>query len=137
MIKKPSAAVSWPLPLAVLISMVLAPALLAQRPSSGTHLQGCWKTAGVTPSEWQRIWPMVQNAHQRIREACSDSSLSEEQKLAKIREIRESSHAEVYPYLSPEHREALEQCQEGRHPGNGQGHREKPQQDPCGHIEHR
>lgn len=91
----------------------------------------CWKVAGVSPSAIQQRRSIEQNARSQVAAVCSDSSLTAQQRHAKIREIHEQAQQQMQGLIAPEQMEALKSCRASRgeeketvHPAAGSG--------PCG-----
>jgi len=49
-----------------------------------------------------------------MQSVCNDSSLNEQQKREKIREIRQQSHQQIEALISPQQQEAVKACQKER-----------------------
>jgi len=66
-----------------------------------------------------------QSIHAQMAEVCSDGTLTSQQKLEKIREIRKAGHEQMEGLLTGDQRSKLESCRTSRkaahagHPGNG------------------
>ena len=76
----------------------------------GSH-EACWKQAGIPESAIQQRKTIEENAHSQVQSVCSDSSLNQQQKMQKIRDIRKSTHEQMRSLLSPQQEQALKQCQ--------------------------
>jgi Spy/CpxP family protein refolding chaperone len=63
-----------------------------------------------------------QNIHSQVQSVCADTSLSDQQKREKIRDIRKAGHQQMEALLTPEQRSQLESCRASQpHHGGGQG----------------
>ena len=92
----------------------------------GSKHEACWKQAGIPQSVIEQRKSIEENAHSQVQGVCSDSSLSQQQKMQKIREIRKDAHQQLEGLLSPQQQEALKQCQRehvgaGAHSGAAHG----------------
>ncbi len=98
----------------------------ASQPIKGSKHEACWKQLGIPQNVIEQRKGIEETAHSQIQGVCSDSSLSQQQKTQKIREIRKDSHQQMEGLLSPQQQEALKQCQRervgaGAHPGAAHG----------------
>lgn len=80
------------------------------RQIKGSH-EACWKQAGIPESAIQQRKSIEETAHSQVQSVCSDSSLNQQQKVQKIRDIRKSTHEQMRGLLSPQQEQALKQCQ--------------------------
>jgi hypothetical protein len=55
----------------------------------------------------------------QVQGVCSDTSLTEQEKREKIREIRKAAHEQLEALLTSAQREGLRECQAARHRGGG------------------
>jgi hypothetical protein len=77
---------------------------------------------------------ITQQARHQMESVCMNSSLSQQQKRAEIRQIHERERQELEGVISPAQREALRVCQEQRgHVGIGHGGRGHGV-GPCGEL---
>lgn len=103
-------------------------------PSSGGGMRGrrepCWQQAGIARDTIEKRRSIEQSAHSQVEAVCSDSSLTQQQKHQKIREIHAQTQQQLQGLITPQQEETLKSCQAARsggnvpHPGSGKG--------PCG-----
>src|SRR5437879_13675047 len=124
--------------LAVIVVLNLSPAtLLAQAAPSAkvhnkptapvarmqaAHEKPWWEVAGISKSaiaERRRIEQETRSQRSQVQSVCNDSSLNEQQKREKIREIRQQSHQQIEALISPQQQEALKACQSERTAARG------------------
>jgi len=94
--------------------------------------QPCWQVAGVSKSAIQQHRQIEESTRSQVESVCSDSSLTPQQKQAKIHQLREQAHQQMASVISPQQQAALRSCREqrgegqmgGMHGGSGLG--------PCG-----
>ena len=75
---------------------------------------------------------LQENAQSQVRSVCTDTALNPEQRLQKIREIRQSTHQQVMALLNPQEQQAVQQCERanrGPRPGMHAPGARSP--DPC------
>jgi Spy/CpxP family protein refolding chaperone len=89
------------------------------------HQVPCWKQAGIPQSVMEQHHSIEQSIHAQMAEVCSDGTLTSQQKLERIREIRKAGHEQMEGLLTGDQRSKLESCRTSRnaahagHPGNG------------------
>jgi hypothetical protein len=74
----------------------------------------CWKVAGISPEAMARRRSIEQETHERVRQICADSSLSDQQKREQIRAVRQAANQEILGLTTQEQRAALKQCNQER-----------------------
>jgi TolA-binding protein len=101
-----------------------------------THQEPCWKQAGLSQQVQQQRREVEQNSRAQIESVCNDSSLTQQQKHAKIRQIHEQSHQQIEALMSPQQRQAVESCRAQRGAAGGHGLRSHAGegQGPCGSM---
>jgi len=95
----------------------------------------CWKQVGISQAAMDEEKSIRREARAQIEAVCQDASLSEQQKQAKIHEIRQAEHERLDSLIPAEKREELKQCQQARagsHPATP--HPSGVQTGPCGEI---
>jgi TolA-binding protein len=120
--------------LAVIVVLNLSlPTLVAQAPSAKVHNKStapvarmqaahekpCWEVAGISKSAIAERSRIEQETRSQVQSVCNDSSLNEQQKREKIREIRQQSHQQIEALISTQQREALKACQQERAAARG------------------
>jgi Spy/CpxP family protein refolding chaperone len=68
------------------------------------HLQKMSSDLNLTEDQKQKIQPILQSEFQQAKSVHDDSSLSPDQKQAKMQEIRENAKSQVGPVLTPDQR---------------------------------
>ena len=102
----------------------------AKGPAS-QKVEPCWEQAGISKSIMQQRRSIQESTRSRVREVCSEPSLSEQQKREKIREIHRAAQEKVNAMISPAERQQLEACQRGHHIGAPHAGGRPPGGDPC------
>lgn len=106
------------------------------RRSRTTRKPPCWSVVHIPPEFVNERWQMEENAHQKINGVCSDSTLSAEQKSAKINEIKAKTDQEVAKLIPSKQLEALKACEAGRDKEKAKQSSGMPQKElgPCGGV---
>ena len=86
---------------------------------SAGRRQGCAKQLGISQSVIAQHRTLHENALSQVRAVCSDSSLTNEQKKEKIRQIRETTRQQTEALLTPTQQQQLKECEAGRRGGGG------------------
>lgn len=107
------------------------PGQVAQQPKQ----EPCWKQAGISQATMEEEKSIRRESKAQIEAVCRDSSLTEQQKKAKIQEIRQAEHERLNGLISAEQREQMKQCQEARASSHPAGtHPSGAHTGPCGEI---
>jgi len=78
------------------------------------------KELGLTPDQRSKVKETVQSARQQRKSVLNDGSLSEEQKLAQLKQIRVSTKTQLASILTPEQLDKWQQMRQHRgHRGHG------------------
>ncbi len=77
--------------------------------SADQHLQMLSEKLNLTDDQKAKLRPILQDQMQQMKAVRDDSSLSQEQKRAKMKSIHESSHDQVNAVLTPEQQAKFEQ----------------------------
>jgi len=107
-------------------------------PGQVAHVQQepCWKQVGISSAAMDEQRSIQKESRAQIEAVCRDSSLSEQQKKAKIQEIRQAERGRLDGLISAEQREQLKQCQKARasaHPATAP-HPSGVHTGPCGEV---
>ncbi len=88
-----------------------------------THLgQGsCLQKAGVSRAMMERRRAIQEKTRMEVEAVCANPALSEQQKAAQVRQIRQSANEQLMAVLTPQQREIIRECQRG-HVGGGGPH---------------
>ncbi len=105
------------------------------KPGQRVRQEPCWEQAGVSKAAMEQRRGIERSTKAQFESVCADSTLTAQQKHAKIREIREHARQEMEALVSPEQREAIRSCQKARngerHPGGGM---HRGGEGPCGEM---
>jgi Spy/CpxP family protein refolding chaperone len=94
------------------------------RPTRRGNGQPCWQQAGIEKSVMEQRWNMERETREQVSAACSNSSLTPQQKNQQAREIHRTSREKIEGLVTPSQEKALTACQAERgmhHPGNEGG----------------
>jgi Spy/CpxP family protein refolding chaperone len=83
--------------------------------------QPCWQQVGVPQSAEQQRRQIEQSTRAEVEAVCSDSSLSQQQKQEKIRQLHAQARKQVEGLLSPQQEQAMKSCREQRNAGRSGG----------------
>jgi periplasmic protein CpxP/Spy len=92
--------------------------------SADQHLQMLSEKLNLTDDQKAKLKPILQGQVQQMKAAREDSSLSEEQKRAKMKSIHESLHDQINAVLTPEQQAKFKQMRQEqmqKHKGMEQG----------------
>jgi len=112
---------------ATLLAQAAPPAKVHNEPTApvarmqAAHVKPCWEVAGISKSAIADRRRIEQENRSQVQSVCNDSSLNEQQKREKIREIRQQSHQQIEGLVSPQQQEALKACQKERAAARGGG----------------
>jgi hypothetical protein len=105
------------------------PGQVAQQPKQ----EPCWKQVGISQATMDEQRSIQRESREQIEAVCQDSSLTEQQKKAKIQEIRQAEHERLNGLIPAEQREQLKQCQQARASSHPAGtHPSGVHTGPCG-----
>jgi len=80
--------------------------------SADQHLQMLSEKLNLTDDQKAKLRPILQDQMQQMKAVREDSSLSEEQKRAKMKPIHESLHDQINAVLTPEQRAKFKQMRQ-------------------------
>ena len=106
-------------------------------PSTAPHVRQapCWEQAGVTKSVFEEHQALERETHSQVASVCQDTSLTQPQKLQRIKEIRQQTQQKTDELITPDQQKAIAACrqQRGENPGifHGAGG------NPCGSLRSR
>jgi periplasmic protein CpxP/Spy len=91
--------------------------------SADQHLQMLSEKLNLTDDQKAKVKPILQDQMQQMKAVREDSSLSEEQKRAKMKSVHESMHDQINAVLTPEQQEKFKQMQDHmqKHKGMEEG----------------
>ena len=93
-----------------------------QKQAAKAKQEPCWKQVGISQSVMDQRKSIHENVMSQVKGVCADSSLTQQQKMAKIKEIHQQAHEQSSALLTPQQEEALKQCQRERSGGGGGAH---------------
>ena len=115
-------------------SLLTGAAALAQEPApdsgkgtghSGARRGGPHSRAGaflrglnLTPEQKQKIQPLLQDQTQKARTVFRDTTLSDEERWAKLRDIRQQTRSQILPLLTAEQQQKLAEREQQRQQHN-------------------
>jgi Spy/CpxP family protein refolding chaperone len=73
----------------------------------------------LTPDQKSKLDPIFQSSRQQFQAVRNDTSLTPEQKQAKIREIQQGTHSQIQSILTPEQQQQWQQMRHGRRGKHG------------------
>lgn len=97
----------------------------------GRRMHELTKELNLTPDQQTRIKPIFQQAHAQAKTIRQDTTLSQDQKRSKIKELHENTMAQLNGILTPEQQTQLKQLQEQRKAQWQQRHQQQQQQQPA------
>ena len=80
--------------------------------SADQHLQMLSEKLNLTDDQKAKLKPILQDQMQQMKTVHEDSSLSEEQKQAKMKSIHESLHNQINAVLTPEQQAKFKQMRQ-------------------------
>ena len=96
-----------------------------QPPTVDQRLQRMSQMLDLTGDQQEKIRPILENESTQMQQLRSDTSLSQEDRMAKMKQIRENSASQINPILTPDQQkkyaEMMSHMGRGRGPGQGQG----------------
>ena len=97
-------------------------------PRPASRQGNCWQQAGISSSVMQQHREIMQNARSQVQSVCSDSALTQQEKRAKISQVRADARQQLESLLTSQQQEALKSCQASRGREGMRGH----EGNPCG-----
>src|SRR6266704_5154133 len=98
---------------ATLLAQAAPPAKVHNKPTApvarmqAAHVKPCWEVAGISKSAIAERRRIEQETRSQVQSVCNDSSLNEQQKREKIREIRQQSHQQIDALISPQQQDTV------------------------------
>ena len=100
-----------------------------QMPTADQRLQRMTQALNLTEDQQAKIKPILENETTQMQSLRSDSSLSQEDRMAKMKQIRETTNSQINPILTPDQqKQHAEMMSRGRGRGPGQAPPPQPQQ---------
>lgn len=97
--------------------------------SADQRLQMMTKQLNLTSDQQQQIKPILENEQQQFQALHQDSSLSQQDRMSKMQQIRENTASQIKPILNADQQAKYQQMmsRQGHRGGVGQGQGEQPQ----------
>jgi len=89
------------------------PAVTKGRPARGERLQQISEELKLTDEQKEKLKPVFQEQAKKARELRADKDLSKEDRLAKVKELREGMNTKLKAILTPEQLEKWNNRKEG------------------------
>ena len=100
-------------------------------PTVDQRMQRLSQMLELTGDQQEKIRPILENEATQMQQLRADTSLSQEDRMAKMKQIRENSTSQINPILTPDQQkkyaEMMSRMREGRGPG-GPGQPPPPSQ---------
>jgi Spy/CpxP family protein refolding chaperone len=95
------------------------------------HLEWLSKELNLTDEEKEKVKPILDEQTKQMHAAQEDTSLTQEQKCDKMKQIHQTTHSQINEILTPEQQKkfaALKEQQKEHHEGSKQSPSEQPKQ---------
>jgi len=96
--------------------------------SPDQRLQMLTKQLNLTSDQQEKIKPILENESQQMQTLRQDSSLSQEDRMSKMRQIRQSTNDQIKPILTSDQQQKFAEMMS--HQGHGGMHGPPPGQNP-------
>lgn len=103
-----------------------APAIGHSAMSADAHLQMLSEKLNLTDDQKAKLKPVLQDQEQQLKTVNDDTSLTQEQKIAKKKALHESFHEQINAVLTPEQQAKLKEMKH-EHEGMKKGMEKKDQ----------
>jgi septal ring factor EnvC (AmiA/AmiB activator) len=97
-----------------------------QMPTVDQRLQRMTQQLNLTQDQQQKIKPILENESTQVQSLRSDSSLSQEDRMAKMKQIREGTVSQINPILNADQQKKYVEMMS--HGGRGRGQGQAPPQ---------
>jgi len=94
------------------------------------HQTPCWQQVGISKAAMEQRRTIEQSLHSQVGSVCADSSLTDQQKLEKIKEIRQQARSQMEALIPGQQLQELKACNEQRSPHAAPG-QPKARTGPC------
>lgn len=95
-------------------------------PSPEQRLQHMTKTLNLTADQQTKIKPMLEDEQQKMESLHQDTSMSRQDRMSKMQEIRQSTDEQIKGVLTPEQQTKWQQEMQNHHGGMGHGNMSPP-----------
>lgn len=96
---------------------------------SASHLDWLTKELNLTDEQKAQVKPILDEQSKQMRATQEDTSLTEEQKHEKMKQIHQSTHSQINGILTPEQKKKFAEMKE-QHKGQREGSKENPSEQP-------
>ncbi len=94
------------------------------------RLQMLTQQLNLTSEQQQQIKPILENESQQMESLRSDTALSQQDRMSKMREIRQNSAGQIQPILTTDQQAKWQEMRSRGHHGMGMGNGQPPQGTP-------
>lgn len=92
-----------------------------QPPTVDQRMQRMSQMLDLTGDQQEKIRPILESESTQMQQLRSDTSLSQEDRMAKLKQIRESSSSQINGILTPDQQKKYAEMQSRMGRGRGQG----------------
>jgi hypothetical protein len=103
--------------------------------NTAPHKPPCWQQAGISKEAMEQRRAIEQNIRTQVESVCADTSLTPQQKHAKIKELRQQGRQQIESIITPQQQEELKACNTERNAGRSASSGPRPGASglgPCG-----
>jgi Spy/CpxP family protein refolding chaperone len=93
------------------------------------HLEWLSKELNLTDDQKAQVKPILDEQSKQMRATQEDTSLTQEQKHEKMKQIHQSTHSQINQLLTPEQQKKFAEMKE-QHKGQREGSKENPSEQP-------
>ena len=93
------------------------------------HLEWLSKELNLTDEQKEKVKPILDEQSKQMRATQEDTSLTQEQKHEKMKQIHQTTHSQINGILTPEQQKKFAEIKE-QHKGQREGSRESPSEQP-------
>jgi Spy/CpxP family protein refolding chaperone len=112
--------------LGLAVTLTTRPALAQEHPATAENrLEEMSKQLNLTDDQKAKLKPVLQDEAQQLQAVHNDTSLSHDQKMAKVKEIREAHKPQINNVLTPDQQKKWEEMKK-----KAKGQREKKSEAP-------
>ncbi len=112
--------------LGLAVTLTTRPALAQEHPATAENrLEEMSKQLNLTDDQKAKLKPILQDEAQQLQAVHNDTSLSHDQKMAKVKEIREAHKPQINDILTPDQQKKWEEMKK-----KAKGQREKKSEAP-------
>jgi len=98
----------------------------AAKPGHGDRLAKMAEELNLTDAQKDQIRPILKDSMTQRKALQGDATLTEEQKKAKMKELRTATHDKIFAVLTPEQQTKFDAMKEGGRGGRKQDKADKP-----------